>query len=264
MSNYLINYDSSLIPLTDVFEPYSYGSLAPPTYYYDNNNSDLNTLFSPYIPDTSMAIQTNYYVNQSAIKKDLNEIFQPIVVFPVGNIMIWPSNTPPQNYLMADGSSYSISAYPQLYSAIGTTYGGSGSNFNVPNMNQSAMPYYDTNTNINYGSFSGSANLSLNVNQLPTHTHSGTNASISHTHLAYPSSTNFTIQGTTTGGTSVSPYANYVVNLNSVPFPSSTGNNSDSAFTLTNGQTGGTTNSTQNSINIQNPYIVINYVIKYQ
>jgi len=37
-------------------------------------------------------------------------------------------------WVLANGASLSTSAYPELFAAIGYTYGGSGANFNIPNM----------------------------------------------------------------------------------------------------------------------------------
>lgn len=277
MSNYLINYDSSLISFVDIFEPYTTGTQVSSTNYRDNSNNDLNTLFAPYVIDTSMAIQTNYYTYQSSVKKDLNEVFKAITVFPVGHIMIWPSSNPPINYLLADGTSYNITSYPELYNAIGITYGGSDSTFNVPNMNQKAMPYYDANNNINYGSFGGATNVTLNANQLPVHTHTlkSGDATIFHSHVAVPDNANFVsgfFRELGAGGGD----NKYVVRFNpsningngyyqsNFPMPSSTNANVDTTFTFNSNQTGGTTNNSPGSFNIQNPYIVINYVIKYQ
>lgn len=38
------------------------------------------------------------------------------------------------NYMIADGRSLSKTAYPELFAKIGYTFGGSGDNFNIPNM----------------------------------------------------------------------------------------------------------------------------------
>lgn len=38
----------------------------------------------------------------------------------------------PNRMLLCDGTSYTVSAYPTLFAAIGYSFGGSGSNFNVP------------------------------------------------------------------------------------------------------------------------------------
>lgn len=42
--------------------------------------------------------------------------------------------TAPFGWLLCDGTSYPTATYPNLFTAIGYTWGGSGANFNVPNM----------------------------------------------------------------------------------------------------------------------------------
>ena len=46
--------------------------------------------------------------------------------------MAYGGATTPEGWLMCDGTSYSQSTYPDLFVAIGTAFGGDGSNFNVP------------------------------------------------------------------------------------------------------------------------------------
>jgi microcystin-dependent protein len=41
--------------------------------------------------------------------------------------------TEKEGWLLCDGTSYSVSDYPNLFNVIGYTFGGSGDNFNVPN-----------------------------------------------------------------------------------------------------------------------------------
>lgn len=53
---------------------------------------------------------------------------------PVGTILIWPSDNIPEGYHLCDGSSMGVNQYPVLYSLIGSTYGGSGTIFNLPNL----------------------------------------------------------------------------------------------------------------------------------
>lgn len=54
---------------------------------------------------------------------------------PVGTIKMLISNiSPPVGYLPCNGASYTTTTYPALFNAIQYTYGGSGANFNVPNM----------------------------------------------------------------------------------------------------------------------------------
>lgn len=60
--------------------------------------------------------------------------------FETGTVMMYASNTIPttqtisgiNDFLLCDGSSYSTSTYSVLFGVIGTTFGGSGGNFNVP------------------------------------------------------------------------------------------------------------------------------------
>jgi len=51
---------------------------------------------------------------------------------PIGSIQIHTSATLPKGWLLCDGSSYSQLTYAALFSVVGTTFGGSGGNFNVP------------------------------------------------------------------------------------------------------------------------------------
>ncbi|MDR1195297.1 MAG: phage tail protein [Endomicrobium sp.] len=52
---------------------------------------------------------------------------------PPGTVIAYAGNTIPEGYLLCDGSILSRSDYPELFKAIGTIYGGSGSTFNLPN-----------------------------------------------------------------------------------------------------------------------------------
>jgi hypothetical protein len=53
---------------------------------------------------------------------------------PVGSLMYWPTETPPDGWLERDGSAISRTTYANLFAVIGTTYGaGDGSTtFNLP------------------------------------------------------------------------------------------------------------------------------------
>ena len=55
---------------------------------------------------------------------------------PIGSGLIHYGSTAPQHYLVCDGAALSRTAYPELFTAIGTIYGeGDGSTtFNLPNM----------------------------------------------------------------------------------------------------------------------------------
>ena len=53
---------------------------------------------------------------------------------PIGVIQAFSGNTIPHGYLLANGASYKVADYPDLYAVIGNTYGGDTENFNVPNL----------------------------------------------------------------------------------------------------------------------------------
>ena len=57
-------------------------------------------------------------------------------LLPAGVIQMYAgaSTSTPAGWLLADGTSYTTSTYPRLFQVIGYVYGGSASNFNVPNM----------------------------------------------------------------------------------------------------------------------------------
>jgi microcystin-dependent protein len=52
----------------------------------------------------------------------------------VGQILCAGFNFAPTGYVLCDGASMSIQQNQALYSLLGIAYGGSGANFNVPNM----------------------------------------------------------------------------------------------------------------------------------
>ena len=54
---------------------------------------------------------------------------------PVGTVVAFAGNSLPSGWLWCDGSQYSRSSYPALFSAIGTTYGDASiSTFKVPDL----------------------------------------------------------------------------------------------------------------------------------
>ena len=53
---------------------------------------------------------------------------------PAGIIVPYAGGTAPANYLLCDGASVAVASYTALHTAIGYTYGGSGPNFNLPDL----------------------------------------------------------------------------------------------------------------------------------
>lgn len=53
---------------------------------------------------------------------------------PVGSLQAYAGASAPTGWLLCDGTLYSTSVYPELFSVLGYTYGGSGASFNVPDL----------------------------------------------------------------------------------------------------------------------------------
>lgn len=104
---------------------------------------------------------------------------------PIGTVQPYAGTAAPNGWLFCDGSSISTTAYPELFSAIGYTYGGSGTSFTVPdlrgrvpagrdNMGGSAASRL-TNTVLSasdtLGATGGAQTHALTTAQLPAHKH---------------------------------------------------------------------------------------------
>lgn len=113
-------------------------------------------------------------------------------VTPVGSVIDFAGSSAPSGWLLCDGSSYGTSTYPDLYSAIGYTWGGSGSTFKVPDLRGRVT--------LGAGSGSGLTSRTLGANggaetysftiastNIPAHTHTVTTGTeTAHTHVATP------------------------------------------------------------------------------
>jgi microcystin-dependent protein len=53
---------------------------------------------------------------------------------PAGTVISFAGSNVPVGYLVCDGSAVSSTTYPELYAAIGTTWGGNATNFNLPDL----------------------------------------------------------------------------------------------------------------------------------
>lgn len=53
---------------------------------------------------------------------------------PTGALLSFAAGDAPDGFVNCDGTSYRTEEYPALFAVIGYTYGGSGENFNVPNV----------------------------------------------------------------------------------------------------------------------------------
>jgi microcystin-dependent protein len=81
-------------------------------------------------------------------------------------------------WLRCDGRQVSKAEYGILFNVIGYTFGGSGSNFNLPNaqgrvVGHVGSNYTDPSSNYVAGDLSGQDQITLTIPQLPAHDHTG-------------------------------------------------------------------------------------------
>jgi len=106
-------------------------------------------------------------------------------VNPIGGIVMWGGEVAsiPSNYVLCDGASVLTSLYPLLFAALQYRYGGSGSNFNLPNFTTripigtagtpSPPSTIATNAATVVDVHTHTVNSSLALGTLNTHTHAG-------------------------------------------------------------------------------------------
>lgn len=129
---------------------------------------------------------------------------------PIGGIIDFAGTAVPAGWLLCFGQSLLISAYNDLWNAIGSTYGTSGgTNFNVPDLRASVVAGRSNMGGVNrpvmtgvtaLGTFVGIENVTLTNGEIPAHSHAGTTdiGGVDHTHpgvLASPPSTSGQFSG---------------------------------------------------------------------
>ena len=160
---------------------------------------------------------------------------------PIGSGMDYFGTVPPDNYLFADGSAISRTEYSELFKIIGETYGnGDGeTTFNLPDKRERVSVMYkedSTNGTTNatlgtLGAKGGEFKHTMTTSELPSHNH--------------------TLDANVTGSYWASPLG----------YLSSSGN---IQIGRVNENQNKTTGYTGNSIplNVMQPYLVCNYIIK--
>jgi microcystin-dependent protein len=153
---------------------------------------------------------------------------------PVGMISIHAGSSAPTGWLLCDGTSYASASYTTLFSVIGQTFGGSGSNFQVPNLKgkvvvgiDSAQASFDTR-----GESGGAM----------THQHAASNSgttSVAHNHAIDPPNTGSSGAGdhghNLTAHSHYSDHSHYADHSHSVnPGPTSTSSSSHAHTTNAN------------------------------
>ncbi len=96
----------------------------------------------------------------------------------IGEIRIVSFGYAPSGWALCNGQTMSIAQNQALFSILGTTYGGNGTNtFMLPNL-QGNVPYHAGSGYVQ-GQAGGSAAIVLNAQQIPLHTHTMVGSSAS-------------------------------------------------------------------------------------
>lgn len=192
-----------------------------------------------------------------------------IETFPSGAIMQYAGAAAPSGWLLCQGQALSTAAFPNLFSTIGYTYGGSGSTFNLPDLRQ-RVPV-GVGTGFALGATGGAQNHTLTVNEMPAHSHT----TAPHTHGVNDPGHNHSLY--VWGGTGSDGVVDAISGRNAAiggevegPFVYSETNGAgaqlvqDSTVDVTLQNATVTVNSSgggQPHNNMQ-PYLVLNYIIK--
>jgi microcystin-dependent protein len=98
---------------------------------------------------------------------------------PIGSITMFGGATAPANWLFCQGQSLSTTGtYAALFAVFGYAFGGSGANFNLPNL-QGKFPLGVTGAAAP-GAAGGASTVALATANLPAHTHTVTQVAHSH------------------------------------------------------------------------------------
>lgn len=91
---------------------------------------------------------------------------------PAGVVIYQAANTAPTGFIKANGASLSTTTYANLFAAIGYTFGGSGSSFNVPDLRGEFIRGWDdgrgADSGRGFGSYQGHDSRALNYVQYST------------------------------------------------------------------------------------------------
>lgn len=129
---------------------------------------------------------------------------------PVGAVVNFGGSATPQNLLLAYGQAISQVSYADLFAVFGTTYGGSGGNFNLPDMRGRAVFGVDnmggSAANRVTNGVSGITGTTLGATggdqNVQSHTHANTLNDPTHQHSIFLSPQNVTGSGSIPGGLS--------------------------------------------------------------
>jgi microcystin-dependent protein len=111
----------------------------PPSDFQTLANK-IDTIAAGWLAQASTAGTPTGIVGQFWLKTDTQtvSVYNGTAWIPVGTapgtIVDWAGSTAPSGYVLCNGTLYSTTTYPDLYAAIGTTYGSGSGTFKVPDL----------------------------------------------------------------------------------------------------------------------------------
>ena len=86
---------------------------------------------------------------------------------PIGSVHYFAASTPPENYLVCDGTALDTGEYAALFNVTQYTFGGSGGSFNLPDLRGEFIRGWDSGK----GTDSGRSFGTFQDHQLQLHSH---------------------------------------------------------------------------------------------
>lgn len=177
----------------------------------------------------------------------------------LAQVTIFAGNFAPVGWAFCQGQLLSIAQYTELYSLLGTTFGGDGQQtFALPDFRGRVAVHAGQGAGLQMytqGQQGGTENVTLTIDQFPVHTHAVTSI----TQPGFPVSTS--------PGTTDIPTGNVPAQVNGAP-PAYTTAATDSLGTSTtnslSGSAGGNGSGGTSPVSILSPYVALNYVICMQ
>ena len=175
------------------------GVYTPPSGTYATTNTTISSsAYDGFLSDISTEMTNSVNVNGTApMQRDLNmglnsitnmangsaptdaaSMAQLAQVIPSGSVFWFAASTPPTGFLECNGASISTVTYATLFGVTAYTFGGSGANFNLPDLRGNFIRGWDDGRGVDTGQTfgsgqvptgpaSGAANTTPNVALLP-------------------------------------------------------------------------------------------------
>lgn len=187
---------------------------------------------------------------------------------PVGSVIPFAGDIAPDGWFICDGRLLDQTQYADLHTVIGTTYGGAGSDFRIPDLRGRHPMGKGNGTFANLNSSGGQEEQTLTEDELPVHAHGiddvSTDSQGDHVHktVGAAGGTYGSIrQSLSPGDADPNSIAYLLVFDGQTPTLGNTSSEGAHSHTINGKSTEDTGNG--DPFSILDPYIVLNYIIKY-